>query len=237
MPPRRPALAEYWAARARSSFWPTRQLSYRLGAVLAWCLGRAGLTPNAVSLLSLAVAGAGLGAALWLCPPGLAQGLAIFCALNVSYALDCADGLMARVHGSGTRFGAFFDKFIDVLVLALTIGVLGAAAGTGQWQFIDLPPALGVAFALGARLALCVLMWLKEFEGKLPQRGREDRRRRDLTWFLRRGSGLVCDQLVYITILSAAWGCGAFWDALWLYHGLIAILSAAYLVALYREES
>lgn len=234
--PRRPSLTDYWEARARSSFWLTREFSYRLGAVLAWCLGRVGLTPNQVSLLSLLTAAAGLGGALWLCPPGPAQGLAILVVLNLSYALDCADGLIARAQGLATRFGAFFDKFIDVLGLALVIGVLGAAAGAGQWRLINLPPALGVAFALGTRLALCVLMWLKEFEGGLPQRQHLDRRQRNFSWYLRRCSGLISDQTVYILVISTAWACGVFWDALWLYHGLIALLSAAYLAHLYRES-
>lgn len=235
--PQSPALRDYWAARARSGFWPTREISYRLGALLAWVLGRCGLTPNQVSVLSLATAAAGLGAALTCCQTSAAQGAAIFLVLELSYALDCADGLLARARGLGTRFGAFFDKFIDILVLAATVGLLGAAAGDGQWRWFHLPPALGVAFALGARLGLSTLLWLKEFEGQLPQRGAPERREGGFLWHLRRTSGLVCDQNVFIATISIAWGCGAFWDALWIYHGLICLLAAGYLAALYQGES
>ena len=235
--PPRPTLSDYWAARARSSFWLTREVSYRLGAVLAWLLGRAGLTPNAVSSLSLLTAIAGLAAALWAFPPGVPQAIAIFVVLNLSYALDCADGLIARAHGLGTRFGAFYDKFVDVLVLAAMVGMLGSAAGDGRSGLIALPAALGVAFALGVRLALCALIWLREFEGQLPERAEEDMRPRSAGWRLRRGSGWVCDQVFYILVISVSWGCGRFWDALWIYHGTILLISGGYLAAIYRENS
>jgi phosphatidylglycerophosphate synthase len=231
----KPTLGEFWEARARAGFWPTRAISYRLGAVLAWILSRLGFTPNRVSLLSLLVTGAGLWAALYFAPGWPAQGVAIFLVLNVAYALDCADGLLARACGLGTRFGAFFDKFIDVLTLALMVGVLATAAGEEQWCWIDLPPALGVAFALGVRLGLCVLMWLNEFEGGMPERSRVDARQRNFTWYLRRGAGLLCDQVVYIAVISSAWASGSFWDALWIYHSIIAILAGGYLFLLYRD--
>ena len=233
---RDPLLADYWAARPRTAFWPTRELSYRLGAVLAFGLGKLQATPNVVSLLSLLTAVSGLCGALWLLPFGLMQAVVIFVVLNLSYALDCADGLIARVHGSGSRFGAFFDKFIDVLVLSATVGALGSMAGEGQSQLVSLPPELGVAFALGVRLGLCVLMWLREFEGGLPDRREEDLRERNFGFYARKGIGILCDQVFFITVISMSWAMGVFWDAVWIYHCLLALFAAGYLAKLYREE-
>ncbi|GGJ86183.1 putative phosphatidylinositol synthase PgsA [Pilimelia anulata] len=68
---------------------------------------RAGLTPNAVTVIGTVgvLAGSYLGARGWLLA---AAGIVTFFALT-----DVLDGTMARLHGGATRFGALLDSSLD----------------------------------------------------------------------------------------------------------------------------
>jgi archaetidylinositol phosphate synthase len=96
---------------------------------------RAGMTPNQVSVLSLAF---GLLCAVCYYKQLFFIG-SIF--LFISAILDLVDGSVARKTDRGTRFGAVFDwivdKYVDALVL-LGIGLSGLAIVS---RFAPLPPA------------------------------------------------------------------------------------------------
>jgi archaetidylinositol phosphate synthase len=83
---------------------------------------RAGFTPNQISLLSLLL---GVAAMFLFAKSHFVLGsLALVC----SAGLDLVDGIVSRIQGSGTRFGAVFDwivdKYVDTLAL-LGIGLSG----------------------------------------------------------------------------------------------------------------
>jgi len=96
------------------------------------------LTPNQVTLLNLTVfvVAAGLLIALssWV------GGLAAVAVLELSYCLDCADGMLARHKGLASKAGHLFDFFTDELKAVLLVGALavrgwrvGGLGFDGRW--------------------------------------------------------------------------------------------------------
>lgn len=95
------------------SRWINRP-SGRQFAVLAYS---AGLTPNQVSLISAAFSYAGI-AAIAVLKPQWPTAVAITIALLVGYALDSADGQLARIRGGGSPAGEWLDHVLDVIKIS-----------------------------------------------------------------------------------------------------------------------
>jgi phosphatidylglycerophosphate synthase len=100
---------------------------------VAWWASRRGFSPNQVTLASLAVA---LFAAAC-CATGARWGyVAGAVLLQASYALDCADGQLARFTGTFTEFGAWLDALADRLkeyAVYAGLAVGSAQAGDDVW--------------------------------------------------------------------------------------------------------
>jgi CDP-diacylglycerol--glycerol-3-phosphate 3-phosphatidyltransferase len=97
---------------------------------VARLLARLGLTPNAVTLLGLAVAG---GSAYLLSIGNLWAGGVV---LLFSGIFDLFDGALARLTGRVTKFGAFLDSMIDrvseaVVLLGLLVFYIHRASTEG----------------------------------------------------------------------------------------------------------
>lgn len=108
------ALSDLRAAQkpARGVSLYSRWVNRPAGRVLAAAAAAAGLTPNTVTALSAAVTFTGI-ALIALVPPswGLAAGV---CALLVlGFALDAADGQLARLLGAGGPAGEWLDHVVD----------------------------------------------------------------------------------------------------------------------------
>ncbi len=93
---------------------------------IATALARSPLTPNAISLLSIAFAAAGAAALLWLPPWG-----AWLCALGIQLRLLCNlfDGMVAVEGGRSTPTGALYNEVPDRVADSLLLVALGYAAG------------------------------------------------------------------------------------------------------------
>lgn len=103
------------AAQKSSAAVPAylRYVNRRLGGYLA-CLGYAlRLTPTVVSVLSAAASLAGL-VVLAAAPATVPVGFAVALATALGYALDSADGQLARVRGGGTVAGEWLDHVLDI---------------------------------------------------------------------------------------------------------------------------
>lgn len=101
----------------------------RLFAAVAYQLGA---TPNVVTLVSAAFTFTGI-ALLALVAPQPWLGVAIWLLLAIGYALDSADGQVARLRGGGSLAGEWLDHFIDaVKTLALPLAV-----AVGWYRFYD----------------------------------------------------------------------------------------------------
>ncbi len=96
-----------------------------LGRLFAAVAFQARMTPNQVTAVSAVFTFAGI-IVLMVAPPGLAVGIVVALALVIGYALDSADGQLARLRGGGSVAGEWLDHVIDsiktvVLHLAVMI--------------------------------------------------------------------------------------------------------------------
>jgi phosphatidylglycerophosphate synthase len=118
-----------------------------VAAVVVASIARTPTTPNQLTLLNLAVFV--IAAALLVAFPSYGGGLAAIAALEVSYCLDCADGMLARFKKLASPAGSVFDFFTDetkaiLLVAALAvrlwraggIGFGGRAWAAGDARFL-----------------------------------------------------------------------------------------------------
>jgi phosphatidylglycerophosphate synthase len=121
------------------------------------------ITPNLLTgvatVLGLAAAACFLGQQRW----WLVAGAALF---HLSFVVDCMDGKVARLNGTGSRFGAWFDFMFDrirVFLCAVTL-FAGQYARTGElvylWAliavtFLDLFRYLNATQMTQTRQAIC----------------------------------------------------------------------------------
>ncbi len=122
--------------------WVNRPLGRRLAA-MAYV---AGLTPNQVTLLSSGASGVGV-VLLVVLAPTVPVALAACAAMLLGYALDSADGQLARLSGSSGPAGEFLDHVADAvrqpathLALAVSLHLRGDLAP--EW-----PALVAIAFA------------------------------------------------------------------------------------------
>ncbi len=136
------------AALLRSFQKPPRGVSvYTLhvnrpwGRVLASVADVAGLTPNGVTVLS-GISSMTAIVLLATRPASVGLGIGVAFLLMLGFALDSADGQLARLRGSGSQAGEFLDHMLDCLVkLTLHAAVLIAwwSAGIGsRWLLVPL---------------------------------------------------------------------------------------------------
>lgn len=116
----RPALAALASAQKPSTGAPaySRFVNRRLGRWAAAVAYTLGATPNQVTALSAACTFAGI-AVLALVPSGIGTALAVVLLLVVGYALDSADGQLARLRGGGSPAGEWLDHVIDATKIAV----------------------------------------------------------------------------------------------------------------------
>lgn len=111
----------------------SRNINRRLSRPIAHVLARTPATPNHVTAFSLAVAAGSL-AAFVLGNP-IAGGLLA----QAGSIIDGVDGDLARITGSGSKFGAFFDAVVDrysdaLVLLGLTIWAASESGGSLTWS-------------------------------------------------------------------------------------------------------
>lgn len=112
----------------------SRYVNRPAGRVLAAAAHRAGLTPNQVTLLSAVCSFAGI-AAVALVRPSWGLGAGVWAALVLGFALDSADGQLARLRGGGSPAGEWLDHVVDCArIVALHTAVL-----ISFHRFADLP--------------------------------------------------------------------------------------------------
>jgi phosphatidylglycerophosphate synthase len=104
-------------------------VSQRAGALLALASYRLGLSPSTVTLAGLVV-GVGSSVVLvrWASASAVLVGLAVALGWQLAYALDCADGQLARVTGRTSPAGARLDILCDVAVQISVVAALTAVA-------------------------------------------------------------------------------------------------------------
>jgi phosphatidylglycerophosphate synthase len=113
-------VAELARAQKPSAGTPaySRFVNRRIGRYLAAAAFLAGRTPNQVSLASGFCSLIGI-ALIALVEPSLPLALVVTALLVLGYALDSADGQLARLRGGGSPLGEWLDHMIDCVKVAL----------------------------------------------------------------------------------------------------------------------
>jgi len=155
-PAYRSALVQMGTAQknaARSAPAYSLYVNRRLGRYLAALAYTAGLTPNAVTGISAVFTFAGI-ALLVIFPPSLWLGVAVALLLATGYALDSADGQLARLTRTGSAAGEWLDHIVD----AVKTSLLPLALMVGLYRFDAVPPLL-LLVPLFAAVACAVLFF------------------------------------------------------------------------------
>jgi phosphatidylglycerophosphate synthase len=106
----------------------------RAGRVIATLAYRAGLSPNAVTAVSAVLSAAAI-AVLVTVRPGWGTGVVVALLLALGYAVDSADGQVARLSGRSSPAGEWLDHMVDaVKTSALHLAVL-VACSRFDWAF------------------------------------------------------------------------------------------------------
>jgi phosphatidylglycerophosphate synthase len=125
-------------------------LDQRGGAVFAYAAWRAGLKPTHLSLINLALGLAVSAGAIAYIPaaqdgaPWWPVSLAALVLWQIAYMLDCADGQLARVTGTGSEAGARVDILCDIAIQASVVSVVVAVT---RAYTPEIPAWCGAAFA------------------------------------------------------------------------------------------
>ncbi|MCR2823962.1 CDP-alcohol phosphatidyltransferase family protein [Microbacterium sp. zg.Y909] len=132
-----------------------------LGRLLAAASAAAGMGPNAVTALSALVTGVGL-IVLAVPAPSAATGLIAAALLVLGFALDSADGQVARLTGRSSPAGEWLDHVVDAgkmvaVHAAVLIGLWRADSVPTAWLLVPLAYAF-VAVVLFAGLTLYSLL-------------------------------------------------------------------------------
>ncbi len=90
----------------------TRWVNRRLARYFAAAAVKFGITPNGVTAISSALSLCGL-IILIMCPPTFLTGLTVAIFYALGYAMDSADGQVARVTGASSPAGEWLDHVVD----------------------------------------------------------------------------------------------------------------------------
>ncbi|MEU7980047.1 CDP-alcohol phosphatidyltransferase family protein [Micromonospora sp. NPDC049081] len=146
----RPTVADFHRVNRGGGLF-SESVSQWLGAVFALVAQRLGLRPTALTITNLVL---GLAASVTVVAladrvaagdvPAWLAGLVALVGWQVAYALDCADGQLARVTGQGSAAGARVDVLCDV---AAQIALVAALSATAVAQRPSTPTWLVATFA------------------------------------------------------------------------------------------
>lgn len=202
----------------------SRFVNRPLGRRLAALADLAGLSPDQVTLLSAGTSATGI-ALLALLAPSPGAALLVAGCLVLGYALDAADGQLARLQGRGGSAGEFFDHMVDAAkTSALHLCVLVGLYRHG-WSARGAVLLLPLAYAAVAAVFFFGIILAEQLRRQLTgaRRGPDATRQpllRSLV-VLPNDYGLLC-------VVFLLWG----WTTafLWVY-GFLLLANAAYLVA------
>ncbi|MDL4776056.1 MULTISPECIES: CDP-alcohol phosphatidyltransferase family protein [Thermomonosporaceae] len=121
--------------KARDAWWTVLLVDPLASRMVRFTANRTNVTPNQLTVGALFLglgAGACFAVASW---PWLLIGALLY---HLSFTLDCMDGKIARLKGTGSIFGAWLDYIFDrVRVLACAIALMGGQyAATGNVAYI-----------------------------------------------------------------------------------------------------
>lgn len=149
--------------------WYMRVVNRRLGRVIAAAAAQTRATPDHVTAASF-VAFLGGAAILATLTPGVAMAIAAMLLLQLGFALDSADGQLARLRGTGSSAGEWLDHVVDsARHLLFHLAVL-----IGLYRFADVPDAvllIPLAFALASTVRFFAQILAEQLARRDPLAG------------------------------------------------------------------
>ena len=135
-------------------------------AVLVWLLRGTPITPNQVTLLTTVVcAGAAAILVAWPSWLGLVIAAAVF---ELSFVLDCVDGMLARLRKIASPLGHLLDFLMDELKAMLIYGCVAIRLWRQDGDERLLIVGIAGLFCLASGIALTSFMRRPEYSGKTP---------------------------------------------------------------------
>lgn len=140
-----------------------------------------GMTPNGVSIVSAVFSAAGL-VMMAAVSPSIGAAVAVVALLLVGYAIDSADGQLARLTSGGTLAGEWLDHCLDMVKMSSFHAVILISAyrferdSLGTW-----PMAVAVAFGIVAVTSFFVFILTDQLR---RQAGGEGPPRPQSIWFM-----------------------------------------------------
>lgn len=230
-------------AEAPSSSFPTRRFAYPIGARLAYVLYLAKASPNMVSILALLVGLTSAAVCAFTISDPVVGGLVLLVGLQLSYALDCADGVLARATGRCTPFGAIFDKALDSMSMVLIPGILSVGARAfhalpAGWN--ELPTGwvgLIIVFYATPRISMATVIWMKDLVRHGGDKLVVDQRAHTFGWKITRTVAVLLDTPVCRLFLALSWMLGWFFPWVLCYGAFSWVAFIIYLKKTHREMS
>jgi phosphatidylglycerophosphate synthase len=231
----REALAGLRHAQKTSKGAPaySRLVNRPLGRLLAAAAYTVGMMPNQVTAVSAAFTFAGIGT-ICTVEPSPASSAAVCLLLVAGYALDAADGQLARLRGGGSIAGEWLDHVVD----AIKIASLHLAVLVNWYRFADRTDAQ-LLVPIGFQVTASVLFFVTILNDRIR------RAQRGSSAMILAGEGRS-STLYSLAVVPTDYGllCVSFalmfWEAgfLWVYAALMAANATFALLALakwYRE--
>jgi len=135
-------------------------------AVVVYVLARTPITPNQVTFLSTVIAAAA--AAMFALLPGYGWLVAAAAVFELSFVLDCADGMLARLRKIASPLGHLLDFLMDELKAMFIFGCIAIRLWQDTGDERLLLVGLGGLFCLAAGLSLTSFMRRPEYGAPPP---------------------------------------------------------------------
>ncbi|MBK7583672.1 MAG: CDP-alcohol phosphatidyltransferase family protein [Myxococcales bacterium] len=144
-------------------FWNT-YVARPPAAVIVWSLEKTRVTPDQITLGAFVVAAVSALGIVFL--PGYAGLLAAVVVFELSYVLDCVDGMLARYRGTASATGHLLDFLMDEIKAFMVLGAVAVRLYLERHDTTFL--LLGVAglIALSTGIAITTFQRRPEISGK-----------------------------------------------------------------------
>ena len=152
--------------KKRDINWFTEWIARPPAAVVVYVLARTPITPNQVTFLSAVVAAAA--AAMLAAWPGYVGLVAAAAVFELSFVLDCADGMLARLRKIASPLGHLLDFLMDELKAMFIFGCVAIRLWQDSGDERLLLAGLGGLFCLAAGLSLTSFVRRPEYGAKPP---------------------------------------------------------------------
>jgi hypothetical protein len=146
--------------------WFTEHIARPPAAIVVWLIKGTPLTPNQVTFLSAIVAAGAC--AMIAALPGYAWLVVAALVFELSFVLDCADGMLARLRKIASPLGHLLDFLMDELKAMLLFGCVAVRLWRATEDDRLLLVGLAGLFCLSAGIALTSFMRRPEYGAPQP---------------------------------------------------------------------